>query len=295
MKKSFLAIALVATLFASCGGSKSATDSIKIAVDQDGIPGELGLFLKPGAEATLKVDEADNSNLSMYVDFEVSEPEVLTDMRPCINSLSPYSGIGLKFKFFDADGIELQPCYFSEDELDSDGRESLIDYMRSDKKNFKLAIKISSLISPEDTKTFFEKVKSVSFTGSSLDCSSMADDDEYDFDDDVVEVEEPETTSYSAPASTSASASATASQSASDSSTADIDAFLNEYDNYVDKLIDAYRKIQNGDASVYAQLASLQSQLQSLASKGRTLNSQMNASQIARLNSIAAKAAAAMQ
>jgi hypothetical protein len=81
----------------------------------------------------------------------------------------------------------------------------------------------------------------------------------------------------------------TLSESESASSSEDWDAVIEEYDSFTDKYITILKKAQKGDMSMYAELAEVTEELESLTQKIEEAKGEMSASQAAKFTKIQAK------
>ena len=71
------------------------------------------------------------------------------------------------------------------------------------------------------------------------------------------------------------------------------DSILNQYEQYVNKYIAVMKKVQDGDATAYTELASLSDKAQKLASKLEDAEDEMTDAQMARYAKITQKLAQA--
>lgn len=77
-------------------------------------------------------------------------------------------------------------------------------------------------------------------------------------------------------------------------SSSDWDALLDEYEIYVNKLVDIYKKVQSGDMNAMTEYASLLESAENLNRKLENAKNDMNPAQVARLNKIVSKMSQSM-
>ena len=81
---------------------------------------------------------------------------------------------------------------------------------------------------------------------------------------------------------------------AAPASSTDWDKVLDSYEQYVNKYIAVYKKVQAGDMSAYAQMASLMEKYQKLAEQLENAQDEMTSAQVARYLKITQKLASAL-
>lgn len=253
------AIAVVALVFASCGGSKS-DDTFDVVVDNTTIGGKLSKYFSL-ADKTYKYKKGSIDKVSVE----------LTCIEPLPENLEAYIGV----EVLDEDGTVIsagKPDAWSFNDFKvlrqaSPGQTVTIEienYQKVGEEN-PAKIRLSSIVE-EDVS------KSSSYSSDSDDNDSSLDDDDSSDDD-----------------------SDTASSS---SASQDWDALLNSYEQYVDKYISYMKKAAKGDMSALSEYPALMEKAQDFSNKMSGAQGDMSASQWARYIKITNKmtqAAANMQ
>ena len=254
------AIAVVALVFASCGGSKS-DDTIDVVVDNTTIGGKLSKYFSL-ADKTYKYNKG-------IIDKVTVE---LTCIEPLPENLKAYIGV----EVLDEDGTVIsagKPDAWSFNDYEvlrqaSPGQTVTIEIENhqnvGEEKPAK--IRLSSIVEEDDDST-------------SSSYSSDSDDDDSSLDDDDSSDDDSDTASSS-------------------SGSQDWDALLNSYEQYVDKYISYMKKAAKGDMSALSEYPALMEKAQEFSEKMENAQGDMSASQWARYMKITNKmtqAAANMQ
>ena len=254
------AIAVVALVFASCGGSKS-DDTFDVVVDNTTIGGKLSKYFSL-ADKTYKYNKG-------IIDKVTVE---LTCIEPLPENLKAYIGV----EVLDEDGTVIsagKPDAWSFNDYEvlrqvSPGQTVTIEIENhqnvGEEKPAK--IRLSSIVEEDDDST-------------SSSYSSDSDDDDSSLDDDDSSDDDSDTASSS-------------------SGSQDWDALLNSYEQYVDKYISYMKKAAKGDMSALSEYPALMEKAQEFSEKMENAQGDMSASQWARYMKITNKmtqAAANMQ
>lgn len=247
------AFAVVALVFASCGGSKS-DDTFEVTVDNTTIGGKLSQYFSL-ADKTYKYNKG-------IIDKVTVE---LTCIEPLPENLKAYIGV----EVLDEDGTVIsagKPDAWSFNDYEvlrqaSPGQTVTIEIKNhqnvGDEKPAK--IRLSSIVEEDGDST-------------SSSYSSDSDDDDSSLDDDGSSDDDSDTASSS-------------------SGSQDWDALLNSYEQYVNKYVSLAKKASKGDISALTEYAEFLEKAQDLSEKMSDAKGEMSTSQWARYMKITNKMA----
>lgn len=254
------AIAVVALVFASCGGSKSNDTSddtsFDVTVDNTTIGGKLSRYFSL-VDKTYKYKEG-------VIDNVIVE---LTCIEPLPENLKAYLGV----EVLDEDGTVIsagKPDAWSFDDFEVLRQASPGQTITIEIKNHQnigegkpAKIRLSSVVEEDDNEEDDNSTSS-SYSSASDDDSSLDDDDSSNDDSNTA-------------------------LSSSDSQ--DWDALLNSYEQYVNKYISYMKKAAKGDMSALSEYPALMEKAQELSEKMENAQGEMSASQWARYTKITNK------
>ena len=305
MKKSFLLIVCAVALvlgFCSCGGN-SANDSTDENKTEELKEEELTKMI-PATQVKLKGKDcslfkvAADSVKVLLVKYESSksskwEIKAIVPIEAtmgfkeyCASQKrseveAKVSKYGAKAKFYDSNEVEIKFSsnqYTNDFTTDIDGATETILSGNSSVENIHIQLQYSSLHAKPypEAKEKFDKVCTIEISNVDLnETSSYSDDDSSD-------------DSYSS--SSSYSSDDDSSDDTSSTST-DWDSILDEYENYVDKTIAIYKKVNNGDMNAMSEYTSVYQSAQKLSTQLAQGQSSMTSAQMTRFAKISQKMA----